>query len=62
MYIVHFENGNAITHGPYFTISYDGNGAAIGQDWVAYKVQDEALCFDRISVPSRHYICAREQQ
>ena len=57
MYIVHYDrDGHAITHGPYFTITCDGCGLVIGQDWIAYKVQDRDLRFRKITVPTRHYI------
>lgn len=56
MYIVYFDKGNEIKLGPYHTISANGFGVVIGQNWVSYKVQGAALTYDLVTVPTIHYI------
>lgn len=55
LYVNYFENLEPHKLGPFFTVSPDGCGASIGQDWCALSVQLPSTEFVRISVPTRHY-------
>lgn len=55
LFIEYMKNGERIRYGPYWTISPDGCGAVIGQNWFAYSVQTAQRQFVRIIVPTRYH-------
>lgn len=58
LFITYLDGKKSIKKGPYFTLSYDGSGAVIGQNWVAYQAFTQDLQFQRIIVPTYHSIIA----
>lgn len=60
LYIKWKENGEDQNVGPFYTISPDGNGFSIGQNWMAYRVQTQVEKFERIIIPTAyHFIVAK---
>lgn len=55
IYIRWTENGKRHCRGPFYSISPDGNGQRIGQDWVAYQVYTKGLKFERVIVPTKYH-------
>ena len=48
--------------GPFWTVSPDGSGEVIGQDWRAYQVQTENHNFKRIIIPVKyHFIYSKNK-
>lgn len=52
IYISCYDSGEYYEEGPFYTVTPDGSGAVIGENWSAYEVQDERLMFRRVIVPS----------
>lgn len=53
------EDGKKREVGPFWTISPDGSGSVIRQNWTAYNVQHSDGRFERITVPACHSIYAK---
>lgn len=55
LFITYEQGGETIKRGPYWTITPDGNGAAIGEEWTAYSVQPEPAVFRRLIIPTKYH-------
>ena len=55
IYISYMDSGEDIRLGPFFSVSPDGRGDVIGQDWTAYKVVDENANWRRIIIPKKYH-------
>ena len=54
LYISYYDKGEYYEEGPFYTVTPDGSGAALGENWSAYSVQDERLEFRRVTLPTLH--------
>lgn len=56
IYISWYEAGQKHETGPFWTLSPDGTGIVIQQNWIAYNVQYPDGRFERVTVPAIHSI------
>ena len=62
LYICWKEKNIKHCAGPFWTVSPDGSGEVIGQDWRAYQVQTENHNFKRIITPVKyHFIYSKNK-
>lgn len=55
LYIRYMEAGEEVQRGPYCSISPDGFGVVIGQNWTAYQTIDERGKRFRIIIPEKYH-------
>lgn len=55
LYITYMQDGEKVKKGPFWSVSFDGCGFPIYQNWVAYKVQELNGYFHRIIIPTRYH-------
>lgn len=55
MYITYMQDGEKVKKGPFWSVSWDGCGLPIGQNWVAYQVQEISGAFHRLIIPTKYH-------
>ena len=55
IYIRWTEGGERHCVGPFYSVSPDGNGQCIGQNWAAYQVYTKGSKFERVIVPTKYH-------